>query len=65
MKDDYDEDDRNALVSYVMKSDRWTIDNGCSHHMTKDKSKFITLEHYKGNYIRFGNDAPCLIKGNG
>ena len=38
---------------------------GCSHHMTRDKSKFITLNFYDGNSVRFGNDAPCLIKGKG
>ena len=30
-----------------------------------DKSKFITLTSYDGNSVRFGNDAPCLIKGKG
>ena len=31
--------------------------------MTGDKSKFITFTQYDGNSVRFGNDAPCLIKG--
>jgi hypothetical protein len=65
IKDDYDEDEEIALISYVNKSDRWIIDSGCSHHMTGHKSKFITLEYYNGNSVRFGNDAPCLIKGKG
>ena len=29
------------------------------------KSKFITLNYYDGFSVRFGNDAPCLIKGKG
>ena len=33
--------------------------------MSGDKSKFITLTSYDGNSVRFGNDAPCLIKGKG
>ena len=33
--------------------------------MTGDKSKFITLTQYDGNSVRFGNNAPCLIKGKG
>ena len=33
--------------------------------MTGDKSKFITLNYYEGNSVRFGNDAPCLIKEKG
>ncbi|WP_425279447.1 hypothetical protein [Enterobacter hormaechei] len=41
------------------------MNNGCSHHMTGDKSNFITLNYYDGNSVRFGNDAPCLIKGKG
>ena len=27
------------------------------------QSKFITLTSYDGNSVRFGNDAPRLIKG--
>ena len=65
MKDDYDEDEATALVSYVNKSDRWIIDRLCSHHMIGYKSKFITLDYYNGNSVRFVNDAPCLIKGKG
>ena len=30
--------------------------------MTRDNSKFITLDYYNGNSVRFGNDIPCLIK---
>ena len=45
------------------KNDKWIIGSGCSHHMTGDKSKFITLTSYDGNSVRFGNDAPCLING--
>ena len=33
--------------------------------MIGDKSMFITLNCYDGNSVRFGNDAPCLIKGKG
>ena len=65
MKDDYDEDEATALVSYVNKSDRWIIDSGRSHHMTGNKSKFITLNYYDENSVRFGNDAPYLIKVKG
>lgn len=65
MKDEFDEDEATKLVSYVTKSDKWIINSGCSHHMTSDKSKFITLENYNGNNVRFSNDAPYLIKGKG
>ena len=33
--------------------------------MTSDKSKFNIFESYDGNKVKFGNDAPCPIKGNG
>ena len=62
IKDESDEDEATALVSCMNKNDRWIIDSGCSHHMTRDKSKFITLNYNDGNSIRFGNDAPYLIK---
>ncbi|WP_238331130.1 hypothetical protein, partial [Mannheimia haemolytica] len=51
-------------MNCVNKNDRWIINGGCSHHMTGEKSKFITLNFYDGNSVRFGNDTPCLIKGN-
>ena len=63
MKDESDEDEATALMTCVNKNDRWIIDSGCSHHMTGDKSKFITLTSYNGNSVRFGNDVGCLIKG--
>ena len=65
MKDESNEDEATELVTYVNKNDKWIIDSGCSHHMTGDKSKFVTLSYYDGNSVRFGNDAPCLIKGKG
>ena len=33
--------------------------------MNRDKNKFITLNYYDGNSVRFGNDVLCLIKGKG
>ena len=61
MKDEFDEDEATALMTCVNKNDKWIIDSGCSHHMTRDKSMFITLTSYDGNSVRFGNDASCLI----
>ena len=65
MKDESNEDEATTLVTCVNTNYRWIIDSGCSHHMTGEKSKFITLNCYDGNSARFGNDAPCLIKGKG
>ena len=65
MKDDSNEDEEIAQVSCMKNNVRQIIDSGCSHHMTRDKDKFITLNYYDRNSVRFGNDAPCLIKGKG
>ena len=65
MKDQSDEEEATALVTCINKNDRWIIDSGCSHHMTGDKSKFVNFTQYDGNSVRFGNDAPCQIKGKG
>ena len=65
MNDGSDKDEATTLVSCVNKNDRWIIDNGCSHHMIGYKSKFITLNYYDRFSVRFGNDAPCLIKVKG
>lgn len=65
MKKDYDEDGKIVLISFVSKGDRQIIDSGFSHDMTSDKSKFETLEQYKGSCVKFGNNAPCLVKGKG
>ena len=65
MKDESDEDEATTLVSCVNKNDGWIIDSVCPHHMTGDKSNFITLNYYDRNSVRFGNDAPCLIKEKG
>ena len=63
MKEKFAEDEATTLVTCVNKNDRWIIDSECSHHMNGEKSKFITLNFYDGNSVRFGNDATCLIKG--
>ena len=60
-----DEDEATIMVTRVNKNHKWIIDSGCSHHMIGDKSKFITFTQYDGNSVRFGNNAPCLIKGKG
>lgn len=63
MKEDSDEDEKIALVSYVNKSERWITSNGCSNHMSGDKSKFESIGPYKGGYVKFSNDVPCFVKG--
>ena len=65
MKDESDEDEKTTPVSCVNKNDKCIIGSEFSHHMSRDKSRFITLNYEDGNSVMFGNDAPCLIKGKG
>ena len=58
-----DEEDKMTLISYVGKNNTWIIDNGCSHDMTRDKTKFEHFKWYDGGSLRFGNNEPCCIKG--
>lgn len=60
-----DVSNKKALVSRFDNSNEWIIDSGCSHHMTSDWSKFLSLEEYDGGVVYFGNDAPCMVKGRG
>jgi hypothetical protein len=60
------EDDQCGLVlSSKRHKNPWYIDNGCSKHMTGDKSKFLTLSENKSGNVTFGNDTPGKIKGKG
>ncbi|GLJ40699.1 hypothetical protein SUGI_0840630 [Cryptomeria japonica] len=54
-----------ALTAKVEDKNEWVIDSGCSHHMTGDKVKFMSLQEYNGGQVRFGDDKACLIKGRG
>ena len=57
-----DEGDKIAIIPYIRKNDRWIIDSGFSHHMTREKTKFEHMEYYDGGSVRFGNNEPCCIK---
>ena len=54
-----------TLISHIRKNDTWIIDNGCSHNMIGDKTKFEQLEHYDGGSVIFGNNEPRWVKGKG
>ncbi|GLJ44734.1 hypothetical protein SUGI_0940610 [Cryptomeria japonica] len=54
-----------ALAAKVDDKDEWVIDSGCSHHMTRDKRKFLSLKEFTGGLVRFGDDKECMIKGRG
>jgi hypothetical protein len=60
------EDNKCGLVLAAQRQKNpWYIDNGCSSHMTGDKSKFLSLKESKSGNVTFGNDAPGKIRGKG
>jgi hypothetical protein len=60
------EDDQCGLVlSTQRQNNPLYIDSGCSKHMTRDKSNFLTLSESESGNVTFGNDAPGKIKGKG
>jgi hypothetical protein len=60
------EDNKCGLaLSSQRQKDSWYIDNGCSSHMTADKSKFVSLKENKSGSVTFGNDAPGKTRGKG
>jgi predicted RNase H-related nuclease YkuK (DUF458 family) len=44
--------------------EKWYIDIGCSSHMTRDRTKFITLKKNEGN-ASFGDNGSSNIVGKG
>jgi hypothetical protein len=53
------------VLSSQRQKDLWYIDNGCSSHMTGDKSKFLSLKENKSWSMNFENDALGKIRGKG
>ena len=41
----------------VFNSCLWYLDNGCSRHMTRDKSLFKSLKEKVDDYVTFGNGS--------
>ncbi|GLJ31051.1 hypothetical protein SUGI_0621380 [Cryptomeria japonica] len=54
-----------ALVAKVEEKSVWVIDSGCSHHMTGDKRKLVSMEKYDDGIVRFGDDKANVIRGRG
>ena len=47
----------------VMDTCLWYLDNGCSRHMTGDRSLFKVFESKKGGNVTFGDGSKSQIKG--
>ncbi|XP_075645697.1 uncharacterized protein LOC142616804 [Castanea sativa] len=52
-------------VFKVMDTCLWYLDNGCSRHMTGDRSLFKDFESKKGGNVTFGDGTKSQIKGKG
>ena len=42
---------------------RWYFHNGCSEHLTGEKTYIEELKPYSNNYVTFGDEAKERIKG--
>ena len=49
----------------VMNTCLWYVDNGCSRHMTGDRSLFKVFESKKGGNVTFGDGSKSQIKRKG
>ncbi|XP_057540532.1 uncharacterized protein LOC130818384 [Amaranthus tricolor] len=50
---------------HVRGNNSWYLDNGCSKHMTGDKSKFLSRENYDGGIVTFGDNMKGEIIAKG
>ena len=53
------------MLSGQIQKDPWYIYNGCSKHMTGDKSKFLSLSEHQSGNVTFWNDGSGNIRGKG
>lgn len=47
------------------EEDKWYIDSGCSHHMSGNKRKIISLKKNKSGNIILGNSSSSKVLGMG
>nr|KYP43821.1 hypothetical protein KK1_034691 [Cajanus cajan] len=43
----------------------WYLDNSCSRHMTRDKSKFVSLQERESGTVTYGDNNKGKILGLG
>ena len=49
----------------VFNSCLWYLDNGCSRHMTRDKSLFNSLKEKVSDYVTFGDGSHAQVLDKG
>lgn len=45
------------------EKDIWYVDGGCSRHMTRYETKFLTLKKYASGKVRFGGNTSAKVVG--
>jgi hypothetical protein len=64
-KDQYSNEECTIALQAKHNKRGWSVDSGCSKHMTSDRDKFLTLRKERDGSISFGNDDSTKFIGNG
>nr|XP_027186330.1 uncharacterized protein LOC113784373 [Cicer arietinum] len=48
-------------ICLASRNQSWYLDNGCSKHMTGDKSKFLSLDLKDGGFVKYGDNNKGKI----
>ena len=59
------EDENEICLRAKPRQKSWYLDNGCSRHMTGEKSMFLSLTMKEGGNVKFGGNQSGKIIGTG
>ena len=62
---DKEEEHDDEVCLKASKKNKWYLDNGCSRHMTGDRSKLISLSKKDGGMVTFGDKKKGKMIGKG
>jgi len=57
------EEENEKCLRAKEKQKSWYLDSGCSRHMTREKSMFLTLTMKEGGNVKFGGNQSGKIIG--
>ena len=57
------EEENEKCLRAKEKQKSWYLDSGCSRHMTREKSMFLTLTMKEGGNVKFGGNESGKIIG--
>ena len=52
-------------VNIEFVGDIWFLDNGCSNHMTGDKTLFVKMDESVRSQVLMGDNSPVQAQGKG